>query len=142
MDKIEIIGNLGRDPEMQYTPSGQSVTKFSVAVNRRWTSNGERQEQTVWYNVNAWGKQAEACNQYLNRGSQVFVEGRLDARMYQRQDGTMGLSLDVQARDVQFLGGGGQGGDQNQDSNGPPRIRDSNTRIRPLPRDRTAAGGF
>ena len=78
--KVTIVGNLGTDPEMRYTPSGQAVTNFSVATNRRWTNNeGQMQEETVWFRVSVWGKQAESCNQYLSKGRQVFVEGRLRA---------------------------------------------------------------
>ena len=78
MNKIIVIGNLGRDPEMRYTPNGQSVTSFSVASNRKYTTaTGERREETEWFNVSAWGKLGETCNQYLTKGSQVYVEGRL-----------------------------------------------------------------
>ena len=73
-----IVGNLGKDPEMRYTPSGQAVTSFSVASNRKYTSsNGEQVNETIWFRISAWGKQAEICNQYLKKGSRVLVEGRL-----------------------------------------------------------------
>ena len=76
--KIVIVGNLGRDPEMRYTPSGQPVTNLSVATNRKWTSaDGTPGEETIWFRVSVWGKQAETCNQYLSKGRQVLVEGRL-----------------------------------------------------------------
>lgn len=107
--KIIIIGNLGRDPEMRYTPDGTPVTNFSVATNRRWTdSSGQTQERTVWFRVTAWRRLAETCNQYLSKGRQVFVEGRLQApEPYQGRDGQWRASLDVTARNVQFLGGRG-----------------------------------
>ena len=75
-NKITIIGNLGTDPEMRYTPSGSAVTSFSVATNRRYTRNGEQVDETEWFRVNAWGRLAETTNQYLEKGSLVYVEGR------------------------------------------------------------------
>jgi single-strand DNA-binding protein len=111
MNKIIVIGNLGRDPEMRYTPSGQTVTSFSVASNRRYTTNGEQREETEWFNVSAWGRLAETCNQYLTKGQQVYVEGRLSSRTYQANDGQTRFSNDIMLTDVQFLGSRG-GGDQ------------------------------
>ncbi len=105
MNKLIVIGNLGRDPEMQYTSSGQSVTKFSVASNRKYTTGaGEQREETEWFNCSAWGKLAETCNQYLTKGQQVYVEGRLSSRQYQTQSGETRNSLDVSVTDIQFLG--------------------------------------
>lgn len=108
--KIIIIGNLGRDPEMRYTPDGTPVTNFSVATNRRWTdSDGQTQERTVWFRITAWRRLAETCNQYLSKGRQVFIEGRLrPPEPYQGRDGQWRASLDVTAQNVQFLGGRGQ----------------------------------
>ena len=81
MNKILIIGNLGSDPEMRYTPNGNPVTSFSMPTNRRYTTaDGESREETEWFNVNAWGRNSELCNQYLSRGRQVYVEGRLSSR--------------------------------------------------------------
>ena len=106
MNKIIVIGNLGRDPEMRYLPSGQSVTNFSVASSRRYTTaNGEQREETQWFNVSAFGRLGESCNQYLARGRQVYVEGRLSSRTYQDRNGETRVSLDVNATEVQFLGG-------------------------------------
>ena len=105
MNKIIIIGNLGRDPEMRYSTSGNPMTSFSVATNRRYTTAaGEQREQTEWFNCTAFGRLADTCNQYLARGQQVYVEGRLSTRQYSRQDGSPGFSLDVMITDVQFLG--------------------------------------
>jgi single-strand DNA-binding protein len=105
MNKLIVIGNLGRDPEMTYTPSGQSVTKFSVASNRKYTTGtGEQREETEWFNCSAWGKLAETCNQFLSKGQQVYVEGRLRSRQYQTQGGETRNSLDVTVQDIQFLG--------------------------------------
>ena len=108
---IIIVGNLGKDPEMRYTPSGQAVTSFSVATSRKYTSsNGEQINETIWFRVSAWGKQAEVCNQYLKKGSKVLVEGRLTPdkntggpRIWQKQDGTSGASFEVTAGTVRFL---------------------------------------
>lgn len=116
--KITIVGNLGRDPEMRYTPGGQAVTNFSVASNRSYTtSNGERVKETVWFRVSAWGRQAETCNQYLNTGSQVLIEGRITPdkesggpRIWTRQDGTPAASYEVTAERVVFLSGRGEEG--------------------------------
>ena len=109
--KIIIVGNLGGDPEMRYTPSGQAVTNFSVASNRKYTgSDGQRVDETTWFRISAWGRQAETCNQYLRRGSKVLIEGRLNPdqatgapRIWTRQDGTPAASFEITAQSVQFL---------------------------------------
>jgi single-strand DNA-binding protein len=107
LNKIIVIGNLGRDPEMRYTPSGQSVTSFSVASSRRYTTAaGEQREETEWFNVSAWGRLAELCNQYLTKGRQVYVEGRLRSRTYETRDGQTRFVNEINLTDVQFLGGG------------------------------------
>ena len=105
MHKIIIIGNLGRDPEMRYIPSGESVTSFSVASNRRFRGpDGENKEETTWFNINAWGRQAEICNQYLTRGSQVYIEGIPSTRVYHGNDGQPRVSNDVRLLNMQMLG--------------------------------------
>ncbi|HEY61338.1 MAG TPA: single-stranded DNA-binding protein [Anaerolineae bacterium] len=109
--RIIIVGNLGRDPEMRFMPSGQAVTNFSVATNRQYTaSNGERVKETSWFRVSVWGKQAENVNKFLHRGSKVLIEGRLSPdpntggpRVYQRQDGSYGASFEIRANRVVFL---------------------------------------
>jgi len=107
LNKIIVIGHLGRDPEMRYTPSGQPVTSFSVASSRRYTTaSGERREETEWFNVSAFGRLAELCNQYLTKGRQVYVEGRLRSRSYQGNDGQMRFVNEINLNDIQFLGGG------------------------------------
>ncbi|MEW6405104.1 MAG: single-stranded DNA-binding protein [Chloroflexota bacterium] len=121
--KIQIIGNLGRDPEMRYTPSGQAVTNFSVASNRKYTtSDGQQVDETTWFKISAWGRMAEVCNQYLKKGRQVFVEGRLNPdpqtggpRIWSGDDGQPRASYEVTALDVKFLGG--RGGDAVQPVN-------------------------
>jgi single-strand DNA-binding protein len=116
--KIIFVGNLGRDPEMRFMPDGQAVTNLNVACNRRWNSqvSGEQEEETTWYRVSVWGKQAEACNEYLEKGRQVLVEGRLrpdpatgGPRLWTRQDGSVGASFEVVASSIQFLGSNGNG---------------------------------
>ncbi len=104
MNKIIVIGNLGRDPEMRYTPSGQSVTSFSVASSRRYTTSaGDQREETDWFNVSAWGRLSELCNQYLTKGQQVYIEGRLHLRSFEGRDGQTRWSNEVSLTDVQFL---------------------------------------
>jgi single-strand DNA-binding protein len=108
---IIVVGNLGKDPEMRYTPSGQAVTTLSVATNRQYTgSDGQPVKETIWFRVSVWGKQAETCNQYLRKGSKLLVEGRLvpDAstggpRIWNRQDGTPAASFEISANTVRFL---------------------------------------
>ena len=104
MNKILVIGNLGSDPEMRYTPNGNAVTSFSVATNRRYkTSDGETREETEWFRVNAWNRLGETCNQYLQRGSKVYVEGTLTSGAYLSNDGDPRASLDIRATEVRFL---------------------------------------
>ena len=113
---IIIVGNLGRDPEMRYTPGGQAVTNFSVATNRQYTaSDGQQVKETIWFRVSTWGKTAENCNQFLKKGSKVLVEGRLvpDAssggpRIWTRQDGTPAASFEVSANTIRFLSARGE----------------------------------
>ena len=105
MNKLILIGNVGRDPEMKYTPSGQAVTSFSVASNHKYkTASGEQREETDWFNCQAWGKLAEITNEHLHKGSQVYVEGRLKSRTYQTQGGETRFSNDVTVSEFQFLG--------------------------------------
>lgn len=108
VNKAIIIGNLGRDPELRFTPSGQAVAKFPVATTERWTDQqGQRQEKTEWHNIVVWGKQAEACGQYLAKGRQVFVEGRITTRSWDDKEGNKHYMTEIVARDVRFLGGAG-----------------------------------
>ncbi len=111
--KVVIAGNLGSDPEMRYTPSGVPVTRFSVATNRRWTdAQGNPGEETTWFRVSAWRRLAETCNQYLSKGRQVLVEGRLipdpdtgGPRVWTGNDGVARSSYELNALTVKFLGG-------------------------------------
>lgn len=114
--KVIIVGNLGTDPEMRYMPDGTAVTNFNVATNRRWTdrASGEPREETTWFRVSAWRQLAEIANEYLSKGRQVFVEGRLrpdpqtgGPRMWTAQDGTVRASYELIADTIQFIGGRG-----------------------------------
>ena len=128
MNKIIVIGNVGRDPEMRYTASGQAVTSFSIASNRRYrAADGEQREETEWFNVSAFGRLSEICKQYLTRGQQVYVEGRLRGRSYTDKDGQPRYSLDITLIEMQMLGrrgeneyggGGGGGGYGDRESDG------------------------
>lgn len=105
LNKVMIVGHLGRDPEMRYTPSGRPVTTFSVATNRSWTtSDGEKRTETEWFNVVAWNKLAEICNQYLVKGQQVYIEGRLQTRRWEDSNGTRHTSVEVVANEMIMLG--------------------------------------
>jgi len=106
LNKVLIIGSLGADPEMRYTPGGKPVTSYSVAVNRGWrTSEGERKEATEWFNVVAWGNLAEICNQYLHKGSQVYVEGRLQTRSWEDNSGTRHFRTELVDNEMIILDG-------------------------------------
>ncbi len=106
LNKLMIIGHLGRDPERRYTPSGRPVTTFSVATSRTWHSaDGERHEETEWFNVVAWGSLAEVCNQHLKKGQQVYVEGRLQTRRWEDGDGNKHFTTEVVAKEMTMLGG-------------------------------------
>jgi single-strand DNA-binding protein len=132
--RITLIGNLGKEPEMRYTPSGQAVTSFSVAVDESYTGNdGQRVKKTMWVRVSTWGKQAETTNQYLHKGSKVLVEGRLTAdpstggpRIWTRQDGTPGASFEVNATTVRFLSprGESEGATEGEETSAPANEED------------------
>ncbi len=123
---IILVGNLGKDPEMKYTPSGQPVTNFSVASNRSYNdANGQPVKETIWFRVTAWGKLAENCSQHLQSGSKVLVEGRLTPdpdtggpRVWNRQDGSSGASYEVTASTVRFLSSRGENGGETAGSPG------------------------
>ncbi|HNV86104.1 MAG TPA: single-stranded DNA-binding protein [Candidatus Omnitrophota bacterium] len=105
LNRVFLIGNLTRDPELRYIPSGQAVTTFTVATNRTFVApSGEKKEEASFIRVVTWARSAEVCNEYLRKGSQVFVEGRLQSRSWQGQDGTKRSTLEVVAQRVQFLG--------------------------------------
>ncbi len=105
LNKVMIIGNVGREPEMRYTPSGRPVTSFSVATTRTWTSaEGERHEETEWFNVVAWGNLAEICKSYLAKSQQVYVEGRLQTRGWEDENGKKHFRTELVANEMILLG--------------------------------------
>jgi single-strand DNA-binding protein len=110
VNKVILIGNLGKDPEVRYTAGGQAVATLRIATSRSWTdkASGQRKEETEWHDVEVWGKQAEQCGEYLAKGRQVFVEGRLKTDKWQdKQSGQDRYKVKVVAEGVRFLGGGG-----------------------------------
>lgn len=105
-NKITVVGNLGRDPELRYTPQGNAVCNFSMATNeKRRDKGGESQDVTTWFRITLWGKQAENASKYLTKGSSVYIEGRLRVEEWADRDGKNRYTLDVHATDMQFLGG-------------------------------------
>jgi single-strand DNA-binding protein len=111
LNKVMIIGRLGRDPEMRYTPNGRPVTAFSVAVNRSWTvGDGDKREETEWFNVVAWGNLAEICKQHLRKGQTVYVEGRLQTRGWDDQEGKKHYRTEIVANEMIILGDKREGG--------------------------------
>ena len=107
LNKVMLIGNLGKDPELRFTPSGRAVAKFSLATSEQWTTpEGQRQDRTEWHNIVVWGKQAETCGQYLSKGRQVFIEGSIRSRQYDDKEGQKRWITEIVAQRVQFLGGG------------------------------------
>jgi single-strand DNA-binding protein len=105
LNKVMVIGHLGKDPEMRYTPSGRPVTTFTVAVSRSWnTADGERRTETEWFNIVAWGNLAEICKQYLYKGQQVYIEGRLQTRRWDDKEGQKHTSVEVVANEMMMLG--------------------------------------
>ena len=111
VNKVILVGNLGKDPEVRFTGTGRAVARFPVATSEVWNDNdGQRQERTEWHNVVVWGKQAETCGQYLAKGRQVFVEGSIRTRQYDDKEGNKRYVTEIVARDVRFLGGNQGGG--------------------------------
>ena len=118
VNKVILIGNLGKDPEVRSTPSGQSVASFSLATSRRWKDkSGNRQEETAWHNIKVWGKQAEIAGQYLKKGKQIYLEGRIEYQTWEdRQSGEKKYRTEIVCDNFQMLGsrgdfeGGGGGG--------------------------------
>jgi single-strand DNA-binding protein len=104
LNKILLIGNVGADPEMRYTPNGKAVTSFRIATNRTYTAaDGERKKETEWFTINTWGKLAETCNQFISKGKLVYVDGSLRTRTWDGQDGQKRFVLEVTANSVLFL---------------------------------------
>ena len=111
VNKVILIGNLGRDPELRYTQNGQAVANFTLATNERFsTKDGEKQERTEWHRIVAWGRTGELCAQYLSKGRSVYLEGRLQTREWEDKEGQKRKTTEIVATTVQFLGGRGEGG--------------------------------
>lgn len=124
VNKVILVGYLGADPDMRYTPSGQGVCELRVATSESWNDkNGQRQERTEWHRIVVWGKRAEICSKYLAKGRQVYVEGRIQTRSYDDKEGNKRYITEIIANDVQFLGGGGReggGAGRGRAEDGPP----------------------
>lgn len=106
VNKVILLGRLGQDPELKYTPGGAAVCNFSMATTESWTDkSGQKQEKTEWHRIVVWGKLAELCNQYLAKGRQAFVEGRLQTRSWDDKDGSKRYTTEIMANTVQFIGG-------------------------------------
>ncbi len=123
LNKVMLIGNLGKDPELKYTPGGQAVATFSLATTRKWRDKeGADKEDTQWHNIKVWGRTAEVANQYLKKGRQVFIEGRLETRQYE-QDGQRKYFTEVVCEQMVMLGGkrdeGGGGSEPSYEENQP-----------------------
>lgn len=141
VNKVILVGNLGKDPEVRYTPSGAAVANFSIATTDKWTNKqtGKPEERTEWHRIVVWGKLAELCKEYLSKGRAVYVEGRLQTRSWDDKDGNKKYTTEIIANTVQFLGGrggaqdsgstgtpsGGSSGGSTEESSGPPPFDDS-----------------
>jgi single-strand DNA-binding protein len=111
VNKVILIGNLGKDPELRYTPSGQAVATFSIATTDKWRDkDGQLQERTDWHNIVLWGRQAELANEYLKKGRSVYLEGRIQTRNYDDKDGVKRYITEIIVQRMQFLGGRAEGG--------------------------------
>jgi single-strand DNA-binding protein len=125
VNKVIVIGNLGRDPELRYTKDGRAVANFTVATNERWRDReGNNQERTEWHRVVVWDKQAETCAQYLQKGRSVYVEGRLQTREWEDREGQKRTTTEIVAQNVTFLGSRGEGGGGGR-SQAPPAAEDA-----------------
>ena len=138
VNKVIVVGNLGRDPELRYIQSGQAVANFSVATNEKWKDkDGNNQERTEWHRVVVWGKSAENCAQYLQKGRSVYIEGKLQTREWEDREGHKRSTTEIVAQTVQFLGGrgGSAGGDPSMDRSAPGNDADSSDGASPAPGD-------
>lgn len=126
INKVILIGNLGADPELRYTQSGTAVASFRVATTERWKGqDGQMQEQTEWHSCNAWGKLAEICGKYLQRGSKVYVEGSINTRKWQDKSGNDRYSTEIKVREMKMLDSKGSGGGRGDGPDQPPMEDDS-----------------
>lgn len=138
VNKVILIGNSGADPELRYTPGGTAVSNFSIATNESWTdSGGERQERTEWHRIVVWGRLAEICNQYLRKGSKVYIEGKLQTRSWESQDGQKRYTTEVVARDMQMLDARGEMGSMDGNYGGGAGGGGGGSQARPQPETST-----
>jgi single-strand DNA-binding protein len=125
INKVILIGNLGRDPEMRYTQNGTAVANFTLATTEVWTKDGQKNEHTEWHRIVAWRRLAEICGQYLTKGRQVYIEGRIRTRKWEDRDGNERYTTEIEAQNMQMLGspgdsgGGGGGGGYDRGPSGP-----------------------
>ena len=123
LNKVILIGNLGRDPEVRYMPNGEAVCNFSIATSETWNDRqtGQRQERTEWHNITLYRRLAEVAGQYLKKGSQVYIEGRIQSRKYTGKDGIERTAYDIIANEMKMLGGGNDSGQQSNQTPSQPR---------------------
>ncbi len=129
VNKVIILGRLGQDPEIKYTPSGAAVCNFSLATSETWNdkNSGQKQERTEWHRIVVWGKLAELCNQYLSKGRQAFVEGKLQTRAWDDKNGQKRYTTEINATTVQFIGGASTGASNNDyNQSAPSQGNDNN----------------
>ena len=121
VNKVILVGRLGRDPETRYMPNGDAITNFSLATDEQWRdSNGERQTRTEWHNVSLYGKLGEIANQYLRKGSQVFIEGKIQSRKYTDKDGIERMAYNIIGNEMKMLGNRNDGSDSGNNNAAPP----------------------
>ncbi len=125
MNKAIILGRLGQDPELKHTPSGAAVCNFSVATSETWNdkTSGQKQEKTEWHNIVVWGKLAELCNQYLSKGRQALIEGRLQTRSWEDKEGNKRYTTEINASNIQFVGSQGASNEPKQESQPQPEYK-------------------
>lgn len=129
VNKVILVGHLGQNPELRYTPSGMAVANFSLATNEYWTDkSGKKQERTEWHRIVVWGKQAEHCSQYLAKGRQAYIEGRLQTRKWQDKNSQTKYTTEIHAQTIQFLGQGSSPG-QNDEK----RLQSQESHSEPIP---------
>jgi len=125
INKVILVGNLGADPELRYTSGGQAVCDMRMATSEKWTGkDGQPQERTEWHRIVVWGRSAESCNEYLNKGSQAYVEGRIQSRKWEDRDGNTRYTTEIVATRVLFLGGGGRKSGGSGGFDEPPPLND------------------
>ncbi|MFH2007515.1 MAG: single-stranded DNA-binding protein [bacterium] len=126
INKAILVGNLGGDPELRYTSGGQAVCDMRIATSEKWTGkDGQLQERTEWHRIVVWGRTAETCNEYLKKGSQIYLEGRIQTRKWEDRDGNQRYTTEIVANKVLFLSGGGRRDDRTFDGPPPPSDQDA-----------------